>query len=74
MSKLPILKPREVVAAVKKAGFIKTHQTGSHKHFKHPKSGRRTTVPIHPTDVKRGTLRQIIGQTGLTREQFLDLL
>jgi hypothetical protein len=31
-------------------------------------------VPVHTGDLKRGTLRGIIAQSGLTVEEFLQLL
>ena len=36
MSKLPQVKPKDIVRALEKAGFIKTRQTGSHLFLKHP--------------------------------------
>jgi predicted RNA binding protein YcfA (HicA-like mRNA interferase family) len=33
-----------------------------------------TAVPMHPGDVKSGTLRAIIKQEGITEEQFCDLI
>jgi len=35
---------------------------------------RKITVPIHAKDLKRGTLRAIIAQAGLTVAEFLALL
>jgi predicted RNA binding protein YcfA (HicA-like mRNA interferase family) len=35
---------------------------------------RKVTVPIHNTDLKRGTLRAIIAQSGLSVAEFLALL
>lgn len=31
-------------------------------------------IPMHARDIKKGTLRAIIRQAGLTVEEFLDLL
>lgn len=33
-----------------------------------------TTVPMHPGDLPHGTLRAILSQTGVTVEEFLELL
>jgi predicted RNA binding protein YcfA (HicA-like mRNA interferase family) len=41
------MKAREVIALLRRAGFVEDHQVGSHKTFLHP-DGRRTTVPVHP--------------------------
>jgi predicted RNA binding protein YcfA (HicA-like mRNA interferase family) len=36
---------------------------------------RRTVVPVHAgTDIKRGLLRKIIDDAGLTVDEFCDLL
>ena len=68
---LPVLKAREVVAALEKAGFFIHHSTGSHVQLKHrEKPELRITVPFHSGDMPRGTLRAIIRQAGLTVEQF----
>ena len=46
MGKLPVLKPREVVAILEKLGFVEVRQRGSHKQYRHS-DGRCTTVPFH---------------------------
>jgi predicted RNA binding protein YcfA (HicA-like mRNA interferase family) len=72
---LPVLKAREVVAALERAGFFIHHSTGSHVQLKHPDHPElRITVPYHSGDVPHGTLRSIIRQAGLTVEQFSALL
>jgi predicted RNA binding protein YcfA (HicA-like mRNA interferase family) len=44
--RVPILKPREVLRALVKAGFEIHHQTGSHAQLRHPaKLHLRVTVP-----------------------------
>jgi predicted RNA binding protein YcfA (HicA-like mRNA interferase family) len=48
------------------------HQTGSHIILRHP-SGRRLTVPNH-RELAKGTLRALIREAGLTKEQFSELL
>jgi len=66
MSRLPGVTPRRLIAALSRAGFIEASQRGSHRHFYHPQTGRKTTVPVHGADLKRGTLAAILKQTGLT--------
>jgi predicted RNA binding protein YcfA (HicA-like mRNA interferase family) len=46
MSRLPVLKPQEVVSRLEALGFVEVRQRGAHKQFRHP-DGRRTTVPFH---------------------------
>ena len=39
MPKLPVLKPREVVALLAKLGFAEVRQRGSHRQFRHADIG-----------------------------------
>ncbi|NIM52623.1 MAG: addiction module toxin, HicA family [Gemmatimonadales bacterium] len=72
MGKPPVLKPREVVAILKRLGFEEVRQRGSHKQFRHP-DGRVTTVPFHPgRDVSPTLLRQIARDVGLSIDEFLE--
>jgi predicted RNA binding protein YcfA (HicA-like mRNA interferase family) len=64
-----------VVRALERLGFQIDHVTGSHYRLKHRQDSRRTTVvPRHSRDIKRGVLRSIIRQAGLTVQEFLDAL
>ncbi len=74
MSRLPSLTPREVVAALKKAGFEERRQRGGHLFLWHPDREAVTTVPMHARDLPRGTLKAIITQAGLTEGEFLALI
>ena len=71
---LPSLKPKELVAALERAGFQLKRQTGSHAILYKPGLRRPITVPLHPKDLPTGTLRAIIRQANLTVSEFLDLL
>ena len=73
MSRLPSLRPRQVVKVLKKAGFTEAGQSGSHLHLEHP-DGRETIVPMHTKDLKRGTLLGIINRAGYTADEFNELL
>ena len=71
MSKLPVLKPYEVVARLQSLGFIEVRQRGSHKQFRHP-DGRGTTVPCHQgRDISPILLRKIARDIGLTGEELV---
>lgn len=72
MVKLPALKPREVIRVLEKAGFIFVRQKGSHRVYVKGNTG--ITIPFHNKDLKKGTLRHIIKQIGLTIEEFYKLL
>ena len=72
MAKLPVLKPREVVALLGKLGFAEVRQRGSHQQFRHA-DGRGTTVPFHQgRDISPTLLRQIAKDIGLSVEDFLS--
>jgi len=71
---LPVMKPKEVIGALEKAGFELRRQTSSHIIMY--KSGARhpISIPQHPKDLPKGTLRAIIREAGLTKDEFLKLL
>jgi predicted RNA binding protein YcfA (HicA-like mRNA interferase family) len=72
MSKIPILKPQEVVRILSNLGFIEVRQKGSHKQFRH-QDGRTTTVPFHKgRDISPRLLRQIAKDIDLTINKFLE--
>lgn len=75
MQKLPRISGKEVIKILSKIGFIPARQKGSHVILKkETKEGTKTTVvPLHD-EVDRGTLLEIIRQTGLKKEEFLELL
>jgi predicted RNA binding protein YcfA (HicA-like mRNA interferase family) len=71
MGNIPVLKPTEVVAILRKLGFTEVRQRGSHKQFRHP-DGRGTTVPFHKgRDISPILLRQIAADINLTVEELL---
>jgi len=72
MTKLPALKPKEVIRVLEKAGFSFARQKGSHRIYVKENIG--VTIPFHNKDLKRGTLRHVIKQAGFTIEEFLKLL
>lgn len=70
MSTVPSLKPRNVVALLKKQGFIELRQVGSHLHLYHPVRKLRATVPMHHKDLKRKTLLSILRQANIRKEDI----
>lgn len=62
MSKLPILRPRELVRALQKLGFLEKRQKGSHLIMVHEGKKKQITIPIHNKPLKRGTLAAILRQ------------
>jgi predicted RNA binding protein YcfA (HicA-like mRNA interferase family) len=74
MSKFPVDAPiREVVKALERLGFELVRK-GSHiAMVRENPDGSRTplTMPNHRT-IKRSTLRTILTQSGISREEFLQ--
>jgi predicted RNA binding protein YcfA (HicA-like mRNA interferase family) len=71
MAKVPVLKPREVVALLNGLGFTCVRQRGSHMQFRHA-DGRATTVPDHGgRDISPSLLRKIARDIGVTVEEFV---
>jgi predicted RNA binding protein YcfA (HicA-like mRNA interferase family) len=74
MNRLPPAKPRRVLRALQRAGFVVHHASGSHYILKHPgKPGVRVTLPYHNRDLKRRTLEAVLEQAGMTTEEFSRL-
>ena len=74
--RLPVATAREVLAALRRAGFVVDRVAGSHYILAHPDNpASAVTVPFHGShSLKPGTLRNIIRQSGLTVEEFRALL
>ena len=75
MQKLPRISGGEIIKTLVKIGFTPVRQKGSHVILrKETSEGKKTTVvPLHD-EIDRGTLLEIIRQSGLTKEEFLDLV
>ena len=74
MPKIPVLKPEEVLRALKNLGFKEVRQRGSHKVLKH-QDGRITVVPIHKgRDVSPVLLKKILKDINVSVEDFLEAL
>ncbi len=73
--KLPRLSGKEIIKALSKIGFQSIRQKGSHVFLlkETEEEKRSTVVPLHK-EVDRGTLLEIIRQTGLKKDEFLKLL
>jgi len=72
MPKLPVLKPREVIAALKRAGFYEVRRRGSHLQLK--KGNLLVTVPVHSRDLNPETLRSILRQARLSAAELKEFL
>jgi len=73
--RLPALTAREVIRALEHAGFLVSRMSGSHCRLIHATDPvRKLTVPVHGGDLKRGTLRGIVAQSGMTVAEFLKFV
>lgn len=71
MAKIPSLKPREAIKVLERYGFVFIRQKGSHRIYINKNNA--VTIPYHNKDLRKGTLRSIIKQSGLSTEEFLKL-
>ncbi|MFY9463285.1 MAG: type II toxin-antitoxin system HicA family toxin [Candidatus Sungiibacteriota bacterium] len=74
MSLLPIIRAKDMIHTLLKAGFRIVRSRGSHFRFEHPLTKRQVTVAFHPGDLSRRMIHSILRQAGLTAEEFLRYL
>jgi predicted RNA binding protein YcfA (HicA-like mRNA interferase family) len=71
VTRLPSLTPRQLIRALKRAGFRVINVEGSHYSLSHPTEPSVViTVAYHNKDLKRGTLMGILKQAGLSTAEF----
>lgn len=69
-SKYPTCTSEEVAKVLKQLGFVTISQKGSHKKMS---NGRhKVIVPMHKKDLKKGTLKGILEQGGVSLEEFMQ--
>lgn len=75
MPKLPVVKSKDLVKALKSIGFLEHRQRStSHLVMKH-NDGRRTIVPIHSNkDIPKGTLLAILKDIQITKDELIKIL
>ena len=75
MPKLPVVKSKDLVRALKSVGFFEHRQKStSHLVMKH-NDGRRTIVPLHlGKDIPKGTLFAIIKDIQIAKEELIKIL
>ena len=74
MTRLPRITGREVMSALRKAGFEVARIKGSHHFVRHP-DGRGTVVPIHAGEtIGPGLLAAILRDSEIERDDFIALL
>ncbi|MGD9552029.1 MAG: type II toxin-antitoxin system HicA family toxin [Candidatus Caldatribacteriota bacterium] len=70
MPKLPSLTSKKVIKILERKGFVLDRVKGSHRIYYHPESRRRVVIPYHRKDLPQGTLREILRQAGLNKEEL----
>jgi predicted RNA binding protein YcfA (HicA-like mRNA interferase family) len=75
MPKLPSVSGERLIRALKRAGFVELRQKGSHVSLEKRTADRvfKTVVPMH-NELAKGTLSDILKQSGLALEEFLEIL
>jgi len=74
MARHPRVRGRELIAALKKAGFIVSRTRGSHHFLKHS-DGRATVVPVHAGEtIGPGLYNKILRDADLSNEDILRIL
>jgi len=70
MPRPPRLRGREVLAALRRAGFVVLRVKVSHHFLQHP-DGRRTVIPIHSGEIiGPGLLNKILEDVEVEVEEF----
>lgn len=69
--KLP-LTYREIHRKLLALDFAIDHIRGSHVYFRHIVTGRRVTVVKHTGELKKGTVKSAIRQSGIDIDTFLN--
>ncbi len=74
MTRLPRITGRDIVTALRKAGFEVARIKGSH-HFLRHADGRGTVVPVHSGEtIGPGLLTAILRDCEIERDEFTALL
>jgi len=70
VSKIPLLTARQIISALKSAGFEVIRVRGSHHYLQHPDS-RSTVVPVHAGEtIGVGLMNKILDDCEMTVEEF----
>jgi len=73
--KPPRITCRQLIRALRRAGFVEQRQRGSHLHMRRESDNRRVTVPVHRGHtVPPGTLRAILRDADITVDELRELL
>jgi len=75
MPKLPVISGKELIRVLKKVGFVEVRRKGSHVSLQKVTVEKtfKTVVPVH-RELAKGTLLDILHQTGLNKDELIELL
>ena len=74
-ARLPRLTARELIAALRRDGWVRVTQVGSHYHMAHPDRPGKVTIPVHTgTIIRPKLLQMILRQAGITPDRLKELL
>ncbi len=74
MTRLPRITGKELVAALRRAGFAVVRVKGSHHFVSHP-DGRSAVVPVHAGEqLGPGLLTRILSDVRISRDDLIGLL
>jgi predicted RNA binding protein YcfA (HicA-like mRNA interferase family) len=75
MSKKPVISGKDLIRALKQAGFVEVRQKGSHVSLQKVTATEifKTLVPLHK-ELAKGTLLDILHQTGLSKDALIEHL
>ena len=72
MPPFPVISGKLLGRILERLGWVFHHQRGSHAIYYHGEYNIEVSVPMHK-ELKEGTLRTIIRQARLTRDEFIKL-
>ncbi|MBU0668432.1 type II toxin-antitoxin system HicA family toxin [Patescibacteria group bacterium] len=70
MPKLPVLRPKELIRALEKLGFLKRRQKGSHLVMVHEEKNKQIIIPVHNKPLKKGTIAAILRQADISPDDL----
>lgn len=73
MPKLPVISGDEAIKGFERGGWSRDRQRGSHVVLLKPGEIASLSVPLH-RELAPGTLRTLIRTSGMTVDEFLNLL
>ncbi len=70
---IPRVTAREMLAVLERAGFSVARTKSSHVRLRHP-DGRAVTIPVHPGDLRVGTIAAILKAAQISPDELRTLI